>query len=266
MTEKHACLAALSVLLTMTSACFVDVNDPLRVSNTDHEVQEQFAMAFPIDNHSRFTLDAINGNVEITGAADTDSIRISGIRKVGSESEADAREHLADLQVKVDDLGNELVVQTDQPSNSRGRSYVINYQVILPRSQIVDVDNINGNIVVLNIDANVTADNTNGNVVAENISGNLSIDLTNGNVTAEVSLILGGVVDMDNVNGTIALRIPTSTSAQLSANVVNGNISTTNLQLQDMEQATRSLRARLGDGNGTIDLDTVNGGISLTGF
>ncbi len=71
---------------------------------------------------------------------------------------------------------------------------------------------------------------------------------------------------MGTVNGNIELEIPQNTSADFSANVTNGAIQILNLTLQNEVATTRSLRGTLGNGQGTIKTNTVNGNINTTGF
>jgi len=88
----------------------------------------------------------------------------------------------------------------------------------------------------------------------------------NGQITAKITLPLNGNIGMANVNGNIDLEIPTNTSAEFSAGLVNGNITITNLVLQNQVSSSTSLTGTLSNGEGTIALTTVNGNISATGF
>lgn len=68
------------------------------------------------------------------------------------------------------------------------------------------------------------------------------------------------------MNGNLVLDIPESTSAQFAAQVVHGSIGTSNLVLHDVETSPTTLTGTLGAGQGSIDLRTVNGGITAPGF
>ena len=71
---------------------------------------------------------------------------------------------------------------------------------------------------------------------------------------------------VDNINGSIALDIPQSTSAEFFASLVNGNISLQNLTLHNRVATNKSLQGTLGDGQGMITLRTTNGNIDVSGF
>jgi len=71
---------------------------------------------------------------------------------------------------------------------------------------------------------------------------------------------------VNNVNGSIALDIPQSTSAEFFASLVIGSISLQNLTLYNRVATSKSLQGRLGEGEGTITLKTTNGNIDVSGF
>lgn len=71
---------------------------------------------------------------------------ITGDREVRSDSVEDARAHLQELQVEVQDVGANISIRTRQPTDSEGRTYVVNYQLRLPASIELDITNVNGSI------------------------------------------------------------------------------------------------------------------------
>ena len=90
------------------------------VSNTNFEATESFSIAVPIGNQTLFSLIGINGEIDITGDAAASSVTIPGIKRVLSESTEDAEKHLLELDVNVQDLVNEIRVETIQPADTGG--------------------------------------------------------------------------------------------------------------------------------------------------
>lgn len=232
-------------LITLGGCIIIETGDD--VDNTDAVARASFSYEIPVDAQERVRLEAINGTIEITGEVGASSVVIAGERRVGSESIRDAEEHLAELEVEVDDRTTEVIVRTEQPSNTRGRNYVVDYTLTIPAELAVSIMHINGKVVVVDVAANTL------------------VDLVNGNVDADLSLLPDGLVDLSAVNGNIDLAIPASTSADLDAAVTNGTIRTSNLVLQDVESSSRSLSGRLGTGEGIISLSVVNGNIAVAG-
>ncbi len=268
------------------NACLIDPHDDnhTNVSNTRYSAYEEFDFKFEVLEREYLDLCAISGSIEITGVADLDSVHIWGERRVESESTRDARAHLELLQVNIEQYIDGIKVETEQPDQTNGRNYLVYYHILVPESWMVNVYSVNGVCEVSSIANTVKISSTNGDLILEDISGDVTAGLTNGNlilknyygnivgsvvngaITCHMTLPDSGYCKLSTVNGPIALNIPTETSAYLSASVVNGGISITNLEIQNMVTTPKSVQGRLGDGNGNIELGTVNGAIGVTGY
>ena len=257
---------ALAGLLLLSGCIIADIDDDDDFGRTDFVARADFSLEVDVTNEIRIRLEAINGNVEIIGQRDATSVKASGEQSVGSHSRADAERRLDNLFVEVEDLGDEIVIRTVQPRDTQGRNYTVNYTITLPVDLDVVTELINGNVTVDNIDASVSVINVNGNVHLRDVTGSATVLLTNGNIDSEVFLPIDGIVELTTTNGNITLEIPQSTSASLNARVTNGAISLSNLDLSDAESTNRSLTGMLGEGDGSIDLRTVNGNIGVSGF
>ncbi len=215
------------------------------VSHSEKVASESFL--FELGASSRLRLEGVNGTITVTGGSESASVTISGERRVGSDSAADAEAHLRELEVRVEERGDEVYVRTVQPSETRGRNYVVDYEITLPRGLTVQINNINGDIDL------------------EGLAGDTLAELVNGQIDARVSVPVGGVVDLSTVNGTIDVSVPVNTSAHLNANVVNGTIGIRDLTLHNEVSSRTSLQGVLGNGRGNIRLSTVNGSIDVEG-
>ncbi len=235
-------------------------------SNTDFEAEEPFSFEVEVGNRSLLRLQGINGEITITGISGANSVIITGIKRVGSESTQDAEEHLQELEVNVQSLANEVFVETIQPQDSGGRNYIVDYTITLPKNLEVQVANANGIVTLDSIENDVTVNNANGGVIFIGIVGNALVNLANGTIESEVTLPLNGTIDLNMGNGNINLAIPANTSAGFSAIVSIGSISVSNLVLQDEVSTPTSRRGTLGNGQGTISLETGNGNIRVSGF
>lgn len=242
----------------------VDTDD--EISNTDFKAEESYTFRTAVLNHTRFRLEAINGNIFIKGITDYDSIIAVCEKYVGSESIEDAEEHLQKLGVNVQDLNNEIYIKTIQPQESHGRDYVVNYEILIPNNLEVSVVNMNGIVTVDSVHQNVSVENANGQIVLNEISGSVLGNILNGYIESTVILPTDGTLTLNAINGGIGLNIPQNTSAEFSAHVTIGNISISNLDLQDEVRTDNSISGILNDGQGTISLSTINGNISVFGF
>jgi hypothetical protein len=237
------------------------------VVNTDFEAREPFSHTVPVGSSTRLRLQGINGEIYIAGSAGSTSVLVTGIKRVGSFSAEDAEEHLPELTVNVQSLPGEVFVETVQPHDTWGRSYVVDYTITLPKDLEIQLANDNGFVTLDSVDNDVTVNNVNGNVTLMQIGGSVSVNVVNGTIDAEITVPLDGLVDLDTVNGTIALAIPADSSAEFSAAVAIGSISDSNLVFQNEVRTSTSLSGTLGDGQGTITLEAEQtGSVQVSGF
>jgi DUF4097 and DUF4098 domain-containing protein YvlB len=266
---RNATLIFPFVLLSLAAfiACDVRVIDADdNVANTNFFAAESFSFEIAVKNQTRLKLNAINGPVDVIGVAGATTAKIFGERRVESESEADAKAHLKELEVRVADRQDEISVNTIQPDNAHGRNYKVIYHLRLPNTWKFNVDHVNGIVTIDSLKNDVSVKVVNGSVQLSEIFGNVTAELVNGQLTGKLWLPVQGTCKITTVNGQILLAIPKTTTADFSAAVTNGDINLSNLPLQNSVSTPKSLRGKLGDGQGTISLSTVNGNIGVSGF
>jgi hypothetical protein len=218
------------------------------VDNTDFHAEATFRFRLELAGHENLRLEGVSGEVTITESAGSDSIVIAGTRRVRSESAEDAEEHLAFLEVRVEDLSDEVFVKTVQPEHSHGRSYEVEYWISLPEPVDVDVVNVNGEVLL------------------NDVFGDTRVVQVNGWIAGRVTVGAGDTIELAQVNGTIDLGIPKHTSAGFSANVINGLISVSDLIFETWNSDAHSFTGTLGQGDGSISLAVTNGTINVTGL
>jgi hypothetical protein len=202
----------------------------------------------PVAGQERFRVDAVNGEIAITGKPGATSVTVTAELIVGSNvSQPDAENGLNQMEIVVSELPGEILVQTVQPERLNGRQYLVKYNINVPSNLSVEVTQVNGHVTV------------------ENIENSLLVTVDDGSVHGTVSLPPGSEITLWTGKGDLDLRIPTSTSAEFSALVGFGAITWDNLDFLNVVQTDRSLTGTLGNGDGLIDLDTGNGNIDVTG-
>ncbi|MBN2104368.1 DUF4097 family beta strand repeat protein [bacterium] len=239
------------------------VSDSLNMS-LDASAIEHFSYQVPADKIVEFEIGGINGDIEITGT-DCDSIEIWGDRVVRSDTQTDADDHLSLLQVKVRTSDSVLSVKTEQPNESNRRSYEVDYHVRLPRSLTVTAASINGDLIVLNMTNAVKAELVNGEVDCQNIRGSCLASIVNGEIHCEMILPDQGYCILAAVNGDIALETMGVFSAVMEAQVTNGSIFVDGLEVHQQRISKTTFYGVVGNGSGSIQLQTVNGDIKVTG-
>lgn len=209
---------------------------------------EAFSYDIPASGHTSLRLEGVSGLVTIVGSPEAGSVRITGERRVTSDRPGDADLRLRDLEVEVDDLGNEVFVKTHQPSDSHGRNYNVDYEITLPADLELHITNISGNVEL------------------RDTQGNAFVNVISGRIEARAALPLHGTIDMVSTSGGIDLRIPRTTSAEFSAGVVSGTINVSGLSMRNEYHNPNSIRATLGDGRGRISLNVTSGTVHVEGY
>ena len=236
------------------------------VNNTDFVAKESFSFRVDVTTHSRLRLDGVSGSVSITGEAGSDSVLVTGEKRVGSESTQDAEAHLPLLQVTVHEIGNEVYVKTTQPDQTHGRSYVVDYTIVLPEGFEVVVNHVTGTVSIESVKNSVSVNNVTGQVLLDEVYGSAVVSVITGGIGAEVTLPQDGTISLSVITGNIELDIPENTSAEFSASVITGSISMSGLVLQNQVSTPGSLSGTLGGGEGTISLNVITGSVNVQGF
>jgi hypothetical protein len=207
----------------------------------------------------------INGQVIIVAEAGAVRALVRAERRVRSDTQADATQFLARVRAQISERDRRIFVETIQPRDTDGREVMVDYRLTVPEHLSVRVVNVNGSIEVRSVLGSVEVDNVNGGVRVLDVEGDVRVALVNGEILCEAIPPLTGVVSLTTVNGSISLGVPTTVSASFEADVTNGTISLSGLTLHDATTTARSVRGRLGAGDGLIDLRTTNGSISALG-
>ena len=234
-TSKPVELAILTMLmLLMSFGCSETVLQPDDNGNgsgiSKVKARKSFLNTVDLSTQTSFKVKGINGVVNVESVSGTNRVTISGEKIVSANTYQDANSHLNDIEIEIDESADELLVKTVHPESSNGRSYVVDYTIKVP-------DHLN--VIVTNV---------------------------NGEIKGKITLPLNGTVDMSLLNGTVTLEIPQNTSAEFSANLVNGSIAVHNLTLQNEVSTSKSVHGTLADGNGDILLKTTSGNINVLGY
>ncbi|MBT8350491.1 MAG: hypothetical protein KJO26_04560 [Deltaproteobacteria bacterium] len=237
-----------------------------RFNDNDVTVEKIIQEDISVQNQISVNVEATNGEILITGQVNTDRILVNARIFVSSDTQADADLHLDDIDILVTEGTHEISIETVQPVFD-GRGYRVEYDIIVPDSFEVVASQVNGDIIVFNIQNSVELVNENGNIIMSEIVGGALAEVENGFIEAHVILPVNEVIDLNTNNGSLDLSIPVSTSADFSAFISGiGEIDVYNLDIMDSSGTKKLLKGILGNGEGTISLMTAIGDIEVLGF
>ena len=254
-------IACLFVFLVMCGGC---VDHPPLSEETDMEYRERFEFTRAGDQRVELTLSNVNGSVVVRGSESRASLLISGFKAVRDRTMEDAKAHIGDIRIQITDSPTSITVNTEQPSSNGDREYRVDYVIELPGSWKVTLKCLNGNTTVSGMQKTMSLAVTNGLVDVRDASGDLLVDVGNGSIEAGLILPESASCILNTLNGSVALEVPKSTSAEVTARVTNGTISYSQLPLKVTSSSRTSLSGTLGRAKGKILLTTLNGTIRLS--
>lgn len=250
-----------------TNNNFVNANAPQVVSLDE---TERFEQTYPLNANGRVSVSNVNGSITVE-AWDRNEVKLEAVKT------ADTKEHLAEVQIRIDANKDSFSVETDYGSwrrsenggvwkNRNNGRLEVQYRLQVPRGAVLDeVETVNGSVTISNMTNSTKASAVNGNVKATNLRGTARISTVNGTTEADFdSLASTGQITLDTVNGKVLLTIPSDASATVRADTVNGQITNDfGLPVRKGEYVGRDLYGKIGNGDVKIKLNSVNGELSI---
>jgi DUF4097 and DUF4098 domain-containing protein YvlB len=223
------------------------------------EVREEFHQTYPLDKKGKVHLENVNGNVHIV-TWDREEIKVDAIKH------AKKQEHLDEVKIEVDAKSDRIRIKTKYPDSKKQKnnSTSVDYTLTIPKQGRLDgVSTVNGGIEIEEVSGDVEASSVNGPVIATGLAGDVELSTVNGAVKATFAELKRSV-SLKSVNGGVTVGLPPETNADVSANTLNGGISSDfSLQVRKHFPVGQNLDGKLGEGGPAIKMSTVNGGIHL---
>ena len=173
-TDRSRPAKLIPFLLLVMAACDCDLTGPdMGPGPIDIDIDPQpfkasagFSYDVAMAGQASLRLTGVNGKVRFEGSDDLTMVRVTGTRRVRSDSQQDADAHLPMVQVSVSEGLDEILVETQQPRND-GKNYEVDYTVILPRHLKAYVKAVNGEVKLSGLMAGADVDLTNGKIAAD---------------------------------------------------------------------------------------------------
>ncbi len=236
------------------------------------EFRKDFDQSLPLTADGKFSLDNVNGRVEIHGWS-------SNVVEIHARIHGSSSAGVNGVKINVDPAPDNVVVHTQMPSdNGKGfwdqlwshtfqQGVSVDYEVHAPQGcQLGNVSSVNGTVVIDGISGDIEASTVNGRAELKDVMGNLQLSTVNGHLSVVMAkLDRGQKVSVDTVNGAVELAVPTNADASFSVSTLNGGIASDFPELKPQKDfpVGRHLNANLGNGSATVKATTVNGGVSV---
>jgi len=218
-----------------------------------------FEHTYPLSSGGSFVLANINGSVRVEGW-ERDEVEVHAVKT----SKADPKD-VDRVSIEVSSRPGEVAVHTKYPEGT-GVEVAVEYVIHVPaRVLLGSVQTVNGSVVVRGVQGGGELRSVNGDVDVLDSAGRFSAKTTNGNLHVQLRQLQdGGPMNIETVNGSVILGLPSNARADLKILSMNGDFSS-ELPVTSTAGtlASRTFRARLGRGGSPISVRTVNGGIRL---
>jgi DUF4097 and DUF4098 domain-containing protein YvlB len=239
----------------------------LAAHTSDHRgaLTEEFHQTYALTPDGRVELDNINGAVHIT-SWDRNEVKVDAVKY------ADTKERLDEARIEVDSGKDYLSIRTkyrdrDLSFNwgSHNNPAGVEYTLTVPRAARLDeIKLINGSLDVTGVSGEVRASCINGKLQAHNLSGRARLSTINGRLDARFDQLAGSSIELNSVNGSVELTIPSDSKAEINASTVSGGIDNDfGLHVNHHRYVGHDLRGELAGGGTRIELKNVNGRIEV---
>jgi hypothetical protein len=220
-------------------------------------VKETVTEERPLARNGTFSLENVNGRVEVSGW-DEERVKIEAVKRAGSE------QALERMKIEIDAEADSVRVRTHHGRpRFMGGGGRVDYHVRVPRGARVSVGNVNGRVELHELSGGVKASTVNGSVEVADAAGEVRASSVNGSVEASLARVdPEGRSELSTTNGSVSLTLPADANAEIDAGTVNGHVSC-DFDVADGRKTRRKLEGRIGSGGARFDLRAVNGSVSV---
>lgn len=223
----------------------------------------------------RLQVENINGSISVTqGTGRTMTVEVTKTVKRGDGNLVKAIMEESGGTVRVCTIylnrdPNRSTCRGDNNSNDamRGDRLQVEmaYVVRVPAGVAAEISSVNGNVTVRGVDTPASIETVNGGIEFDG-AGAHHLETVNGKIRASFDRAdWTGTLDLSTVNGGVELTLPADFAAELRGETVNGGIDVGDFKVTVSGRwGPKEFRGTIGGGgNRVINIETVNGGITL---
>jgi len=203
-------------------------------------------------------LENVTGSVQVEGW-DRDAVEVRAVKITRSDPV-----DLSAVTVEVEIQPGQVSVRTRYPKGE-GADVAVEYHIYVPsRVLLSSVKTVNGSVSVHGVEGRGELHSVNGDVEVLRSSGRFSAQTTNGNLRLELSGLDDGMpMNLETVNGSVLLGLPSTAAANLTVLNLNGEFSSELPVTPSGSGSSHNFRGKIGVGGDEITLRTTNGVVHL---
>jgi len=249
--------AGMALAAAVLSGCGLPVG-PLGI-----KASETWTHTYPLSKAGEVTIVNANGRIEVEGGEGA-TVEVQATKIASGATEQLAKDLLPRIPIEEHSTADFVSVETRRLNGFLiGASYEVRYKVKMPRGATIRATTTNGGVSINGMEGRVIARTTNGGIMATQIAGGIEARSVNGGVRVQFASTGTQPAELRTVNGGIHVALPATAKATVKATWVNGGINLTGLPFEIQEQAKRRFEGRLNGGGPSVEMATVNGGITI---
>ncbi len=265
-------IALLLISCTVFSSCSLFSRRYEKVEKGEYKISAS--------GKKRFSLNNVNGKIKVVKGSDSSAIIVK-YQKVVHVKKRELDQPISDeITMSLDTMGTDVKIETEfefsrnEIQFGESRESRVDYEIFVPESIEVSLDNTNGTVDVQNLTNNAKIVTVNGIIKISRMTGKLDLETTNGTIKGSLDSTKG--ITAVTANGNINFTFGPKLRGKVNAEVVHGSIKTKNLKFSDLKDSRDKdefegylggdIEGVLGSNSEIkIKLETTNGSIKLTG-
>jgi hypothetical protein len=225
-------------------------------------IREQFTRNCQLSADAEVTIERIRGSVTVEAYdGSVAEISVTGSGKSPDEVENSLKIEASEHNITI--RGNGI-----RPTLWRrifGPAMRQDVRLRIPRQAALRIRNVNGLVVISDMDADLDVMRVNGRVEIRRSGGRLDINGVNGRLKLDLAKLQESGMRITGVNGRVVLQVSPDLNADLTGSGINGSV-VTEIPGLEIHRTEARLRARLGTGGPIVSLSNINGKVQMIGL
>ena len=251
MKTKNVITISATILVLLSGIAEADISDTIEKS-------------YAFDSAGKVSISNINGDVTIE-ACDCTQLKFSAHITASDQETRDS------ISLKIKASQSSFSVETkyakrDKTWRGKDRHSEVVYHLSVPNNaNLHGIELVNGDLNIAGVTGRLEAELVNGELKSDGLTSDTKISVVNGDIELTFkNLDNAKRVDLESVNGSIIVSLPSDASAKISAETVSGRISNEfGLKVNKGQWVGSDMSGTIGDGKVVIDMENVNGKIWL---
>ena len=236
MRHKHT---AFNVTATILLAAFAIACVPGGAAAA-YRHEKTSEVVIPRDGAGRLFVRTMIGDVVIVGSAEATDLSLRIVKKVEAEDEEKAKEIAEEIEVRIDNDGEEILVHAEIPENRRKDVSIFNFvfrrrlqidltlELTVPADLDVEIETASGDVTAGDLAGRLETTSASGDLEVARIGGEVELETASGDIVVERAAgdvrigTASGDIDVDGVGGDLVVS---SATGDIDLECITGDLS-----------------------------------------